>query len=307
MSARSLRQRLVVLSVAGAIVAVVTILAVPSAVGMFTAKTPEASLRAAVAVRDETATWIRTWVAPSAYVACDPVMCAVLHDYGLPVVRLVPINLSAPDPVPSDVVVATAVIRNQFGARLAGVYAPERLASFGAGKARIVVRLTSQARSVAEYRRELHANLHARVLAGRELLGNRHISEPAKAASQLARGHVDFRILATLALLAHKMRVAILRFAGRGPRASQGMPLLCVDMTAGEFPGGNSAVSAGYARVETPASLERILAILRAQIPPLQPASFEELTSGAGMSFVRISYGAPSPMSLSGMTAQGNP
>src|SRR6266566_9473781 len=56
MSARSLRQRLVVLSVAGAIVAVVTILAVPSAVRMFTAKTSVASLRAAMGVRDETAT-----------------------------------------------------------------------------------------------------------------------------------------------------------------------------------------------------------------------------------------------------------
>ncbi len=47
---------------------------------------------------------------------------------------------SASDPLGSDLVVATPALRSQFGARLASVYAPVVIASFGSGAARIDIR-----------------------------------------------------------------------------------------------------------------------------------------------------------------------
>ena len=54
---------------------------------------------------------------------------------------LLALGPSTATPLGSQVVVATAAIRNQFGSRLTSVYAPAVLASFGSGKARIDVRV----------------------------------------------------------------------------------------------------------------------------------------------------------------------
>jgi len=79
------------------------------------------------------------------------------------------------------------------------------------------------------------------------------------------------------------------------------MPMLSADITAGDLPAGNGAVTAGYARVETPSLLTWVMGVCRAQIPPLNPARCQELTSPGGMSFVRFSYAAPSPLPFAGM------
>ena len=55
----------------------------------------------------------------------------------------------AGDPLGSDVVLGTAAVRGLFGSRLAAVYAPEVLAGFGTGPARIDVRIVAPDGSAA--------------------------------------------------------------------------------------------------------------------------------------------------------------
>ncbi len=93
------------------------------------------SLQAATAARTTAARWIAGQVSPSAIVACDPAMCAALQASGVAAGRLLVLGTSASDPLGSDLVVATPALRSQFGARLASVYAPVVIASFGSGAA----------------------------------------------------------------------------------------------------------------------------------------------------------------------------
>jgi hypothetical protein len=99
-----------------------------------------ASLEAATATRASAARWVSAQVGPSAIVSCDPAMCAALQASGVAASRLVVLGTAAPDPLGSDLVIATPAVRSQFGARLAGVYAPEVIASFGSGTGRIDIR-----------------------------------------------------------------------------------------------------------------------------------------------------------------------
>ena len=60
----------------------------------------------------------------------------------------------------------TAAVRGLFGSRLAGVYAPEVLASFGTGAARVDVRVVAPDRS-ARYRQALARRMLAFLRAQR--------------------------------------------------------------------------------------------------------------------------------------------
>ena len=100
-----------------------------------------ASIHAAAATRDQAAVWIATQAGPGTIVACDPAMCAALQASGVAAARLLVLGTAAADPLGSDIVVAqTPALRGQFGARLASVYTPAVIASFGSGAARIDVR-----------------------------------------------------------------------------------------------------------------------------------------------------------------------
>jgi hypothetical protein len=79
-------------------------------------------------------------VSRDAIVACDPDMCSALLAQRIAPGNLLELRGAAPDPLGSDVVVATAAVRSQFGARLASVYAPVVLARFGSGRFAIEVR-----------------------------------------------------------------------------------------------------------------------------------------------------------------------
>lgn len=295
MSARSLRQRLIVLALAAAVVASITLLAVPSVVRFF-GTTTDPSLSAADATRDMAAAWVREWVSRGLDIACDPAMCAALHAHGVHSAQLTQLTFNSIDPMTSDVVVETPVVRAYFKHRLASVYAPGLLASFGRHGALIEVRAVDKTGAAPRYKRELNANLVARKLVGRALLHNRHISESAHVASLLWAGKVDLRILLSLSVLAHRRRVTILAIGGAAPGAGRSMPMLSADVTVGVLPAGNSSVSASFARVETPGLLNWVMNVCRAQLPPLNPASCQELTSPGGMSYVRFTYAAPSPL-----------
>src|ERR1700689_655008 len=128
-------------------------------------------------------------------------MCAVLAQHGIAAGSLLVLRPGAADPLGSDVVLATAAVRDMFGDRLATVYAPELLASFGAGQARIDIRAVAPD-GAAAYRSAIAADLQARRLAGSELLRDPKITFGPAARSELAAGQVDARLLTTLDTLA---------------------------------------------------------------------------------------------------------
>src|SRR5271170_6730227 len=96
-------------------------------------------LAAEAVVRAQAIAWILHQVSPAAVVSCDAQVCADLASDGFPSSQLLPLGPGSNDPLGSDLVVATATVRNEFGSRLA-LYAPAVIASFGAQNARIDIR-----------------------------------------------------------------------------------------------------------------------------------------------------------------------
>ncbi|MGH3121330.1 MAG: hypothetical protein ACRDND_09955 [Streptosporangiaceae bacterium] len=242
-----------------------------------------AVLRQASAIRSRAAAWVARQVSRDAIVACDPDMCSALLAQRIAPGNLLELRGAAPDPLGSDVLVATAALRSQFGARLASVYAPAVLASFGSGRLRIDVRAVAPD-GAAAYRARLASDLTARREAGRQLLGNPHVRVSAAARSELQAGQVDSRLLTTLAALTAEEPVQVDAFGDSGPGASAGVPL-------------RSAVITVTGRAD-PAALRDMLAFVRAQRPPYLPARSLIEPGAAGASVLGIQFAAPSPEGL---------
>ncbi len=181
-----------------------------------------AAVRAAAAARTAAARWIAGQVSADAIVSCDPQMCALLQAQAIPAARLLVLGGSDPAPLGSDLIVSTAVVRSEFGARLASVYAPAVLASFGAGTAQTAVRVVAADGSAA-YLRSLRADVAARASAGSQLLHNPRLRPSAAARRALAAGQVDSRLLTAFAALATMYRVDVAGF----PRPPPGRPRAC--------------------------------------------------------------------------------
>jgi hypothetical protein len=239
------------------------------------------SLQAATAARTTAARWIAGQVSPSAIVACDPAMCAALQAGGVAAGRLLVLGTSASDPLGSDLVVATPALRSQFGARLASVYAPVVIASFGSGAARIDIRAVA-ADGTAAYDSALAADRSARIAAGEELIGNHRITMTAAAATVLRAGQVDPRLLAMLAALAAQQRLRILAFGDPSPGASAAIPLRSLELAPAD------------AGTQAAARLRTMLSFLQAQRLPFLPTT----TALVHQSALSIEYAAPSPLGL---------
>jgi hypothetical protein len=299
------RRRLVALGcAASAALVVVAVLAVVTPAGRGPAPSPGPALARAAAVRGEAAAWIARWGAADTIVSCDPLMCAALRAHGVPAARILQITPGTADPLGSDLVAATSAVRGRFGRRLGAVYAPAVLASFGAGSTRIDIRVVALG-GAASYRRQLRGDLAARRLGGTALLGNPAISVTATAARQLASGQVDSRLLITLAALAVIGPVKVIAFGGRGPGASQGMPLRSADITSWPVRSSRLAAVARHALADM--AQDRFIVFLRAQRPPLLAAGVSERRLAAGTLIVRIEFAAPSPLGLLGVTAPAGP
>ena len=242
----------------------------------------------AAAVRTQAAAWVARQVSRDAIVACDPAMCSALLAQGITSGNLLELGPATPDPLGSDVVVATAAVRSQFGGRLASVYAPGILASFGSGSLRIDVRAVAPD-GAAAYQAALAGDLAARRVVGRELLGNPQLRVSPAARAALRAGQVNPRLLTTLAVLAATSPastgpVRVSAFGDSGPGASAGMPLRSAQITVPS--------RAGLGR------LRAMIAFVRAQRPPYLPAR-ALITPGAGGSPVlSIGFSAPSPAGL---------
>jgi hypothetical protein len=237
-------------------------------------------------VRGQAAAWIAQQVSRDAIVSCDPAMCWALEAHGVVAGSLLVLRPAAADPLGSDVVVATAAVRSQFGSRLASVYAPGIIASFGSGDMRIDVRAVGPD-GAAAYQAALGADVAARREAGRQLLRNQRISVSAAARNQLLTGEVDTRLLTTLAALAAAGPVQVRAFGDGGPRASPGLPLRAAMVAA------RAAATIGGAT-----GLPAMLAFVRAQRPPYLPAHAGIVAGSVGASVLSIEFSAPSPVGL---------
>jgi len=220
-----------------------------------------------------------------AIVACDPAMCAVLQAGGVPASRLLVPTPVREDPLGSDLVVATAAVRRQFGRRLAGVYAPVTLASFGSGATRIAIQAVAPDGSAA-YRAQLARDVRDRQVACAQLLHNHDIHVAGTARPALTGGQVDSRLLATLATLAALHPLDIISFGGSGPGTGAGVPLRSAEIAAAALPG------------RRPASLASLLAFFRAQRPPYLPTSLETVRITPERTGLRIEYQVPCPLGL---------
>ena len=229
--------------------------------------------------RDQAAAWVAEQVSAGAIVACDPAMCAALVRHGIPAPNLLVLGPESADPLGSSVVLATAAVRGMFGTRLATVYAPQTLASFGTGQARIDVRAMAPD-GAAAYRGALAADLSARRAAGAQLLANRSIILPPAARSELAGGEVDARLLIILAAMAVNGPVHVLAFGDLGPGASMGTPFRSAQILA------------------TGASGPAMLAFVRAQRPPYLPAQSGLTPVPGGGTELTIAFTAPGPLGL---------
>ena len=238
-----------------------------------------APLTQADVVRGQAAAWVASQVSTGAIVSCDPVMCAALVQSGFPAANLLVLGPGAGDPLGSGVVVATAAVRSTLGDRLATVYAPQTLASFGTGPARIDVRVVAPGGSAA-YRTALAADLRARQVAGLQLLDDSRVTGSAAARADLAAGRVDARLLITLAAMAANEPVHLLGFGGLGPGASSGTPLRTAELSA------------------PPATAQAMLAFVRAQRPPYLAARSGLSPGAGGEQVLTVDFSAPTPLGL---------
>jgi hypothetical protein len=240
------------------------------------------AIQVAQADRQHAAGWIAREVASDIVVACDLEMCNQLQKSGFPGARLLPLQPTSPDPLGAQLVVATPVIRNQFGTRLASVYAPLVIASFGSGAERVDVRFVAPDGSKA-FQAEMTSDQKNRIAAGKQLLANNHVEVSADARNALLAGRVDPRLLVTLGTLAGLMPIHLVAFDDLSPGASSDVPLRGVEIGA--------AAAAG---------LPAMVAFLKAQQNEYAPAVASITEIANGQHVVTVRYDAPGPMGLGG-------
>ena len=242
-------------------------------------------LAAEAAARTQAITWILHQVSPAAVVSCDAQVCADLVSSGFPSSDLLPLGPASNDPLGSDLVVATATVRDQFGSRLA-VYAPAVIASFGTGNARIDIRWVYPGGAGA-YRATLPAALRVRKAADAQLLTNSNIGLSATARAQLLSGQIDPWLPLLIVIMAHSHPLHIVDFASQSPGGGPASLLRWVDVA--------TAVRAAHL---TPAAyLGWMRSFINTQRAEYQPVWVQQVTLRTGQAVLRIGYGAPSPLS----------
>jgi len=243
-------------------------------------------LAAEAAARTRAVTWILQQVSRAAVVSCDSQVCADLASRGFPPGNLLKLGPGSNDPLGSDLVVATAAIRAQYGGRLASVYAPAIIATFGSGNARIDIRLVFPG-GTARYRALQRPALRARKAADTQLLANSHVTLSAAARAQLLSGEIDPRLPLLIAAMAVSHPVHILDFVDQSPGGGPASLLRSVDF----------ATADGAVHLRREAYLGWMRAFINAQRAEYRPAWCQLVTLRTGQAVLRIGYGAPSPLS----------
>jgi hypothetical protein len=243
------------------------------------------ALATEAAIRAQAIDWIVHQVSRAALVSCDSKVCADLANSGFPPANLLPIGSQSNDPLGSDLVVATAVVRAQFGSRLASVYAPAIIASFGTGHASIDVRLVFPG-GAESYRAAQSSALHAREAIDAQLLTNSNITLSATARAQLLVGEVDPRLPALIVLMAAGHPLRIVDFLSQSPGGGPASLLRWADFATADPP----------ARLTPSAYVSSMRTFIGAQRAEYRPAWSQQVTLPNGQAVLRIGYGAPSPL-----------
>jgi eukaryotic-like serine/threonine-protein kinase len=244
-------------------------------------------LAAEAAARTLAIAWILHQVSRAAVVGCDSQVCADLASRGVPSANLLTLGPGSNDPLGCDLVVATADIRAQYRARLASVYAPATIASFGSGNARIDIRLVYPG-GTAKYLTDERAALRARKAADAQLLTNRQVTLSAVARAQLLSGDIDPRLpLLIVAMARAGHPVHIVDFVDQSPGGGPASLLRSVDL----------ATVDRAAHLTRAAYLGWMRAFIAAQRAEYRPAWSQPVTLRSGQAVLQIGYGAPSPLS----------
>jgi hypothetical protein len=238
-----------------------------------------APVSAAAASRLQAAGWVAQQVSPDVTVSCDPGMCRQLRLDGFPAGRLKPLGAGGRALLGTGIVVATPAVRSQLGPRLSAAYAPQVIASFGSGAARVDVRAIAPA-GPAGFRTQLATEQTALASAGRQLLGNKNIQASPSARAALAGGRVDARLLAILSLLSAQLPVWLVAFTG-APGAGSGVPLRGAEI--------------GVASL---AARSTVVGLLDAQQGPYRPAAVTVLGGGT-RALVAVRFDAPADLNIS--------
>jgi hypothetical protein len=207
-------------------------------------------------------------------------MCAALQAAGVSAANLLVMQATTQDPLGVSVIVATPAVRNQFGPRLASVYAPLLLALFGSGAERIEIRYIVP-EGTATFEASLAPDRAARIAAGEQLLTNKRVQASAASRNALLAGNVDPRLLITLSALADEMPLRLVAFDDSSPGAA--VPLRGAEI-------GTSA----------PAGLSAVLAFLAAQRSQYRPSTYQKAAISGGQTIVTVQYDAPGWLGLNG-------
>jgi hypothetical protein len=218
-------------------------------------------------------------------VSCDALVCTKLANSGISSSNLLTLGPTSNDPLGSDLVVATATVRNQFGSRLA-VYAPAIIASFGTGSARIDIRWVYPG-GANTYRAALPAALRVRKGADAQLLTNSNIRLSATAKAQLLSGQIDPWLPDLIVIMAYSHPLYIVDFASQSPGGGPASLLRWVDL----------ATNVPAAHLTRAAYLGWMRSFIHTQRAEYQPVWVQQVTPGTGQAMLRIGYGAPSPLS----------
>jgi hypothetical protein len=237
--------------------------------------------------QDEAAHWIASQVSPSVVVSCDPLMCRELRARGFPPTGLLELGTRAVSPLGSSVIVATARIRSDFGRRLDAVYAPQVLARFGSGAARVAVRVIAPA-GVAAYQGAVSADLALRKQSAAEFLSGSRIGATAAAVRQLQAGRADSRLLIVMVSLEAETPISVVALSDSGPGAGAGVPLRVVTLR-----------SIGPGRCSSRGSGPSLITYLNQERLPFRPTQAGVVRRlPGGCAEIRIEFPAPSPVGL---------
>jgi hypothetical protein len=228
--------------------------------------------------RQQAAAWVAQQVA--GMVSCDPEMCKELQADHYQVGELNEVDPSSPDPLGAVVVVATPVIQSQFGSRLASVYAPQVIASFGTGAEQVQVRYIPP-EGTAAFDSQLAADRTGRINAGELLMSNARITASAAAKAELLAGQVDPRLLTILPALARGSPLQLIKFENSSPGVGNSVPL-----------------RGAWIGAPSDSDLTAIVRLLKAQINTYRAAQAEIEPIAGGKHVVVVSFSAPAPMGL---------
>jgi Protein kinase domain len=237
-------------------------------------------------VRAQAVTWILRQVSRASVIACDPQVCSDLSSKGFPAANLDTLGPQSTDPLGSALIVSTAAIRFQYGTRLATVYAPAVIASFGTGNARIDI-LLDFAGGTTKYRQVQRRYTRARQAHAALLLTNNQIKLSASARTHLLSGEVDPRLPQIIAAMSEQHQLKIVDFPDQSPGGGPASLLRSVDL----------AVAVPASHLSPAAYLSWMRSFFRVQRAQYHPTWCYKVTLSDGQAVLRIGFGAPSPLS----------